>query len=273
MKSPKISIITCVLNSEKHLPECINSVNNQTYKNFEQVFIDGFSTDRTLEIIKKLQPKSHIYKEFGKGIYRAINKGLKMAKGEIIGFLHSDDTFADNQALARVATAFEKNPNLDFYCSRMLVKDDNLKNSFAILGAPPHKQTWKEALYSPSYYAHPTYYCRRSTIEKVGSYNVSYKIASDIDWLMRLEKLNLNWYFDKKPLIKFRSSDKSASTQKYFLALKEEFQIRVKRDGLSLFLLVIYGYHFCRRGLRFTLQKLHLNFLIDFFRKILIKFS
>jgi len=262
-------MITCVLNSEKYLAECLNSVNNQAYKNIEHLFIDGLSTDSTLKIIHQLSPTAPVYSGKDNGIYEAINRGLKLATGDIVGFLHSDDILADNQALERVAAAFERDRNLDFYCSRMLIGDESLNKFFAVLGAPPHRQKLREALYSSSYYAHPTYYCRRSVLEKVGLYDVKYKIAADIDWLIRLERLNLKWYFDDKILVKFRSSGKSLSSKRYFLALAEELAIRIKLEGLSFFLLTVYFYHFLRRGFRFVLEKTKLNFLIGFFRIII----
>jgi len=267
-------VITCVLNSEKYLPECIRSVNNQTYKNFEQLFVYGPSRDRTWEIIRCLSPGARIICSSDEsGIYPAINKGLQSAAGDIVGFLHSDDIFADDQALARVAAAFEKNKNLDYYCSRMLIGGENLANFFAALGARPHRRKFGESLYSSNYFAHPTYYCRRSVIDEVGPYDARYKIAADIDWLIRLEKTNCRWYFDSQPLIKFRSSKKSLSSKKYFSALKEELEIRIKYDGVSISLIVVYAYHFFRRSVRYVLEKAQLDYLIDFFRKIIIKLS
>ncbi len=268
MANIKISIITCTLNSGKYLEDCIKSVQNQTYKNFEHIFIDGQSNDKTIDIIKKYYPNPIIYTEKAKGIYCAVNKGLKIAKGEIIGFLHSDDVFYNKECLSRIADSFLSNNEIFFYCSKMIIYDSCLKTAFAILGAPPHKQSFKEQFYSSTYYAHPTYYVKKEVISKVGYYNIDYTIASDIDWLIRLENLDLKWYFDPAPLIKFRSFGRSA--RKYFLALKEEFNIRRKYEGLSGGLIVIYFYHLLRRIVRYILEVLRLNFLINFIRKFLM---
>ncbi|MFH1661816.1 MAG: hypothetical protein ABIA02_01850, partial [Candidatus Falkowbacteria bacterium] len=140
---------------------------------------------------------------------------------------------------------------------------------FAELGAPPHKPTFKERLYSSTYYAHPTYYCKKEILEKVGKYNLKYNIASDVDWLMRLEKLDLKYYFDNKPFIKLRASGKSAKY--YFKAIYEEFNVNKNHNGLSIFMIIIYLFHFLRRGIRFLLEKLRLDNLILICRKMILK--
>ncbi|HTW96311.1 MAG TPA: glycosyltransferase [Candidatus Methylomirabilis sp.] len=269
---PRISLITCTFNSEKYLPECLDSVGGQNYQNIEQIFVDNFSSDRTIEIIKAKCPLAKIIQK-KTNIYEALNLGLAAASGEVVGIIHSDDVFYDNLCLTRVAQAFAADPDLDYWCGRMEIFDADLKKPFAILGAPPHRQKFREAIYSSSYYAHPTYYCRRRAINRVGLYDTKYKIAADIDWLIRLEKLNLKWHFDPVPLLKFRSSAKSTTSRKYFSALIEEFHVRIKQEGWSIFLFTIYGYHFSRRLLRYLLEKLRLNFLVNFFRKEIVKLS
>jgi glycosyltransferase involved in cell wall biosynthesis len=271
MPQPFLTVITCTYNNGEFLPQCLASVRRQTYRNFEHIFIDGASSDTTIDILKAYCSSEFIYSEKDSGLYEALNKGLTKAKGKVIGFLHADDILADEDALKRVAEAFENYPEIDFYCSKMLVGDKNLKDFFAVLGASPHHQTFKEKLYSSNYYAHPTYYCRREIIDKVGPYNTAYKIASDIDWLIRLEKKSNNFYFDQKPLLKFRSGGRSS--RHYLIALIEEFQVRLKNDGFSFNLLILYVYHFCRRSLRWFLGFLGFNFLVYKIRKILLKIS
>ena len=110
----KISIITVSYNSENCIESCINSVINQSYKNIEYISIDGLSTDNTLKVIKKYSKYiSVIISEPDLNIYDAMNKGIKIAKGEIIGFLHSDDLYTNNEVLSKVANVFRQNPSLD----------------------------------------------------------------------------------------------------------------------------------------------------------------
>lgn len=270
MNSLKITIITCTLNSGEHIHACLDSVARQSHKNIEHIFIDGGSVDDTLTIIKKYYPQALIYSQSGKGLYNALNKGLEKATGDIIGFLHSDDLFTNNQCLERVNKAFEKNHNLDFFCSRMEVYTEDLKEKFAILGAAPHKANWKELLYSSNYYAHPTYYISAKKNIELGVFDTAYKYASDIDWLKRLEKISKNYVFDSSPLIIFRTG--GISSQHYLLGLKEEFIINLKSDGFSFKIIIIYIYHFFRRGVRFILEYIGLLFLIKSARKLLIKF-
>jgi len=269
MTKQKISIITCTFNSEKYLDQCISSVARQTYGNVEHVFVDGQSTDKTVSIIKKYYQQPILKVEAPLGIYNALNHGLALATGDIVGLLHSDDLFYDENCLARIADSFENDDQLAYYCAKMIIYDKQLVKPYAILGSAPHKQTLRDQLYSSTYFAHPTYYLRKETLAVLGGYDETYRIAADIDWLFRLERLNLKFYFDDKPLIKFRASGESA--KKYFFALKEEFTIRRKLEGISTALLLVYAYHFFRRSVRFILEALGLGKTVAFSRKLLLK--
>ncbi|MFA5109101.1 MAG: glycosyltransferase family 2 protein [Patescibacteria group bacterium] len=269
MNNPKITIITCTYNSARHLRATLNSVKEQTYRNFEHLFIDGGSTDDTLNIIREYYKEPTLVSGRDKGLYEAFNKGLNNAKGQIIGFLHSDDVFFDKKSLERVATAF-LNPDIDYYCSRMIICDEELEKPFALLGAAPHRQTGRDQLYSSTYFAHPTYYCKREIIERVGKFDLRYTVAADIDWLYRLEQTTNRFYFDPLPLVKFRGKG-GTSARRYFVGLSEEMAIRLKNEKPSLIFFLIYGYHYWRRGTRFILEKLKLFRLVDAIREIIIK--
>ena len=267
MFQPKITIITCTYNSAKTLRETLDSVKRQTFRNFEHLFIDGGSTDGTLAIIKEYYEQPALLVGKDKGLYDAFNKGLHNATGEIVGFLHSDDIFYDEQALERIAQAFKN--ETDYYCSKMIIFDEELRKSFAVLGAKPHRQTLRDQLYSSTYFAHPTYYCTKEIIKRIGDFDLSYKIAADIDWLYRLEKTTDNFYFDDQPLIKFRG-DGGTSAGNYFRGLREEFAIRFKAEGLSMSLLTVYAYHYFRRLIRYCLEVFKLNSVIAICRKIIL---
>ncbi len=268
--SPLITVITCTKNSGHFLAECLKSVNNQTYRHFEHIFIDTNSTDQTHEIIKNYQhPNSQLINFSTSGIYQAFNEGLRQAKGDIIGFLHSDDIFSDNQCLERVASAFIKNPEINFYCSQMNIYNQDFNIRFAVLGAPPHITSWREDLYSLFYFAHPTYFCKSSTIQQVGSYNEKYRYAGDSDWLKRLELLNLPYYFDPKPLINFRTDGTSA--KHYLASFKEECEIKIKYEGFSLRFIFIFVWHLFRRITKSFLNIFGLKKIIFFLRKLILK--
>ena len=118
-KNFKISIITVTKNSEKFLEENINSLKNQSYKNFEHIIIDGKSTDKTLEIIKKHEDKIDYWvSELDNGLYDAMNKGIEVSTGDIIGILNSDDIYFSD-ALKFVNRYFSEQENLDFYLAQL----------------------------------------------------------------------------------------------------------------------------------------------------------
>ena len=112
---PLISIITVTLNSEKYLNETLKSIFNQKYKNYELIIIDGKSNDKTLDIIKKNIKKIHLYKsEKDKGIYDAFNKGIRLASGDLIGIVNSDDVLKPN-ALKILVKYYNRYPKMDFF--------------------------------------------------------------------------------------------------------------------------------------------------------------
>lgn len=267
---PLISIITCTKNSGRFLNECLKSVDQQTYRHFEHIFIDTNSSDETLEIIKNYKhSRSKLINFSTSGIYQAFNEGLRQANGNIVGFLHSDDIFSDTQCLERIATAFIMNSKINYYCSKMNICDQNLNIRFAILGAPPHTTSWREELYSLFYFAHPTYFCRKSIINKIGFYNENYCYAGDSDWLKRLELLNTPYYFDNKPLINFRTNGASATHS--LVSLKEESLIKLKYEGFSFRFVVICTWHLFRRLIRSFLNTLGLKKIIFWSRELILK--
>jgi glycosyltransferase len=178
----KISVVTVCRNSEKTLAYTLDSFMNQTYPDKELVLIDGASTDRTLEIARSYNSKDiSVFSSPDLGIYDAMNTGLRRFCGEAVGFLNSDDTFHDENALSRVADGLN---NADIvYGDQTLVADHaskrvvrmwkggkfDPKNSFKIGWVPPH----------------PTFYVRRAVIEKIRAFDLRYKIASDYDFMLR----------------------------------------------------------------------------------------
>jgi len=269
MSQPKITVITCTYNSSRNLRTTLDSVKEQTYRDFEHLFIDGGSTDGTLDIIKEYYDDPVLIVGKDQDLYDAFNKGLRNASGQVVGFLHSDDVFFDDRALERVADAF-KNKEIDYYCSRMVIYDEKLQTPFALLGASPHRQTFRDQLYSSTYFAHPTYYCKKEIIERVGDFDRHYKVAADIDWLYRLEQTTNRFYFEPSPLVKFRGAG-GISADRYFVGLAEELAIRIKNEKPSFILYVVYSYHYLRRGVRFILEKLRLFKVINIIRKIILK--
>ena len=176
MQNPKISVITVVKNNKKDIERNINSVLNQTYKNYEHIIIDGKSNDGTLEIIKKYQNKiSHWISQKDNGLYDAMNKGLDLATGDIIGILNSDDIYYDN-ALEYVKQYFEKYDDIDFLYGTV-IKYKKLS------GYNPKKIYWSFGFYT----SHSVgFFIKNESQKKLGKYNLKYKYSADYDLFYRM---------------------------------------------------------------------------------------
>ena len=181
---PKISIITATQNSELFLEECIESVINQSYLNIEYIIVDGQSTDKTIEIIKKKEKYiSRWISEKDDGLYDALNKGVKIATGEYIGFLHSDDIFADADVIKKIANILKSNQYDLVHSNLKIVESSNVLNQKRFVKLPNFNLfKLKIGLIPP----HPTIYYRRNIHEHVGYYDNSYHIAGDYDMILRM---------------------------------------------------------------------------------------
>ena len=123
----KISIITVVLNNKSYVEDCINSVLNQSYKNVEYIIVDGGSTDGTINIIMKHEKSIQIWmSELDQGIYDAMNKGIKIASGAVIGFLNADDVYYDSDLLENIASVMKNSNNDACYSDLVYVDKNNL---------------------------------------------------------------------------------------------------------------------------------------------------
>ena len=176
---PLFSIITVVYNNEKYLEETIKSVVNQKFRNFEYIIIDGGSSDKTLDIIKRYDSQIDYWiSQKDKGIYDAFNKGMSLAKGDFIGIINSDDTYLDN-ALEIIAKYINDltNKEIDFIFG-------SVKKHWGILyGYRPEKIYYSWGFYS----SHSTgFFLRRSSVKKIGLYNINYKYHADYDYFYRM---------------------------------------------------------------------------------------
>jgi glycosyltransferase involved in cell wall biosynthesis len=183
----KISIITVVYNNERTILDAINSVLKQTYKDVEYIIIDGHSTDGTLLLIEQYRNQiSKIISETDKGIYDAMNKGIEIASGDVIGILNSDDVYADDQVIENVMRVFKHDEAMDIvYGDLVYVKEDNLS---AVV------RTWKSRPYYPNYFddghvpPHPSLFLKKSVYTKAGKFNLSLKLAADYEFMLRIFK-------------------------------------------------------------------------------------
>ncbi|MEI7501777.1 MAG: glycosyltransferase family 2 protein [Paludibacter sp.] len=183
----KISIITATYNSEKSLQRTINSVVSQDYGNIEHIIIDGGSTDSTLAIIKSnLNSIDKYISERDNGIYSALNAGIKLATGDIIGFLHSDDIFNDEFVVSKIISTFQLE-NCDVLYGNLIYQSKNSNN-------PKTIRYWKSNSFKPIGLKygwmppHPTVYCKKTVYDQYGNFNEKFKISADYDFILRIFK-------------------------------------------------------------------------------------
>ena len=171
------------------LSDCIESVINQTHASIEHIIVDGGSNDGTINILNKYQNNlSKIISEPDNGIYHAMNKGIKYARGDVIGFLNSDDFYFNNDVLSKVFKIFKSNPSINA-CYSDLVYVDKLTASKTI-------RYFKSKEFTPGLFSkgwcppHPTFFVRKSVFKKYGDFDLNFKIASDVDLMMRFLEIH-----------------------------------------------------------------------------------
>jgi len=243
----KISIITVCLNSEKTIERCIRSVLNQKYDKIkiELIVIDGGSNDNTIKIIKRYESMiSHWQSEKDRGLYFAMNKGLKLANGDIIGILNSDDYYYPNTF--KIVNEYFNKFNLDYLFGSI--------NHHKIYHGFYPKKIWYKFNVVPSHSV--SFFIKRISQFKVGFYNTKFKYSADRDLFYRLVKSNLKGMATKKMEIfgKF-ATDGLSSRLSYFSVLMEELKIRVNNKQNLFFLFFLFMATFVYKILAQILRK------------------
>lgn len=181
----KVSLITVTYNSDKTLRDTINSVLAQTYEDIEYIVVDGLSKDKTVDIIREYEPqfagRMKWISEKDSGLYDAMNKGIRMATGDVVGILNSDDFFTSNDVIEKVVAGFTKDTDA-VYGDIHFVNPDNLQRCVRYYSSKIFKRSLMKMGFIP---AHPSFYCRKECFEKFGYYKTDYKIAADFDLLLR----------------------------------------------------------------------------------------
>jgi glycosyltransferase len=179
-----LSIITATKNCVGTLPDCLTSILHQDYKNYEHIIIDGASTDGTIDVLSQHLDHISVFKsESDKGIYDALNKGIKLSTGDVIGFLHSDDFYASTDVLTRIARAFEDQSVCAIYGDLEYVnKEDKSKT----IRRWRSKKFSKKDLYWGWMPPHPTLYVRRDWFLRNGNFDTSYRISADYLCILKL---------------------------------------------------------------------------------------
>jgi glycosyltransferase involved in cell wall biosynthesis len=183
----KISIITAVYNRVDCIEYAINSLRKQTFKNYEHIIVDGGSTDGTLELLQKLKDENTlILSERDDGIYDAINKGILLASGDIIGLLHSDDFYLSSDTLENIAVSFFDRAIDVVYGNLIYVTQEGDLNILRAWKSENFRESKLKNGWMPP---HPTLFVRRNIFEEIGLYDTSYKISADYEFIVRIFKL------------------------------------------------------------------------------------
>jgi glycosyltransferase involved in cell wall biosynthesis len=200
----KVSIITVTYNAEKTLLETINSVKSQSYDDIEYIIIDGGSTDGTLKIIKSNSDVINKWvSEPDYGLYHAMNKGIKFAKGDIIGFLNADDFYTYEHVISDVVSLFSQEGVDATYANLEIVKKNNINKVIRYWRAGYHNTNSFFYGWMPP---HPTVFLKKYIYEKYGDFNLDLGSASDYEILLRFfHKNNLSAKYLDKTIIKMRS--------------------------------------------------------------------
>ena len=233
----KVSIITVTFNSISVINDCLDSISSQEYDNIQHIVIDGASTDGTLSILEsKHSQLNTLISKPDNGIYDAMNKGIKIATGDIIGFLNSDDFYPNNKVISKVVKEFEKDSFLDA-CYSDLIYVDQFNTSKTIRYVKSSK--FQEGLFSKGWCPpHPTFFVRRSVYKKFGNFDLSYKFASDVDLMMRfLEKYKIKSKYIPEVWVKMRMGGVTNKNLKNIWLQNKEIIHSFNKNNLSVNLL------------------------------------
>ncbi len=229
----KISIITVVYNGAETIEETIQSVFSQNFKDIQYIVVDGGSTDGTIDIVRRYSDKiDEFISEPDNGIYDAMNKGIALATGDVIGLLNADDVYQDEMILDKVAGCF-KQPDIDA-CYADLVYVSQSDTSHIV-------RYWRSCIYEPGLFlsgwmpAHPTLYLRRAIYQKYGVFDLSYKLQSDFELTMRFMHVhNIRTQYIPEVFVRMRTGGASNQSLKNIIRGNIEAYKATKKHNLGL---------------------------------------
>ena len=232
----KISLITVTYNSGKTLSTTLESVLAQNHPNIEYIIVDGASKDNTVDIIKEYEPRFKgalkWVSEPDKGLYDAMNKGIRMATGDAIGILNSDDFFTTNDILQQVSDAFEANKELDaVYGDVHFVNPDNLEKCVRYYSSKVFRRELMKLGFMP---AHPSIYLKKERFEQFGLYKMDYKIAADFEFLLRvIYKEGIRTQYLPLDMVTMRTGGASTSGFESHKRIMKEHLRAFRENGIS----------------------------------------
>lgn len=230
----KLSIITVTFNSGATLNDAIESVLNLSFPNLEYIIVDGFSMDNTVETIKEYEPRFNgrlkWISEKDKGLYDAMNKGIRMATGDIVGIINSDDFYHRTDILAKVAEAFQDKTVQAVYGDVRFVNPDNLDKTVRYYSSKNFTPRRFRYGFMP---AHPTFFTYRKYFDEFGYYKMDYRIAADYELLIRfLYTHHLKAKYLPLDFMKMRTGGASTASFKSNLLLNKEIVRACRENGI-----------------------------------------
>lgn len=229
----KISVITITYNSQFTVEDTIKSVLSQDYPDVEYIIVDGLSKDKTMEVVNQYRNRiSKIVSEKDKGLYDALNKGIGLATGDIVGMLHSDDIYANEHVLSRIADEFKQHSNTQAVYGDLVFVSRADTNKIM--------RTWTAGEYTDGAFLkgwmppHPTFYIQKECYDKYGMFNTSLKLSADYELMLRMiHKHKVNVRYIPQTLIKMRMG--GVSNVSFFVKLKANLEDKMawKLNGIK----------------------------------------
>ena len=229
----RVSIVTVAFNSASTIVDTLDSVARQDHPDIEHIVIDGGSSDGTVDLVRSMGGRvSKFVTEPDAGIYDAMNKGLRLCTGDIIGFLNSDDMYSSERSVSAIVAALADGGVDAVHGDLVYVRRDDPE--YVV-------RHWKATPFSPGAFsrawcpAHPTFYVRRSVLERAGSFNTSYKVASDLDLMLRVLELGrANSKLVPQVLVRMRMGGVSNNSVRGIFRQNAEVIAAIRGHGLSV---------------------------------------
>lgn len=244
----KISLVTVAFNSASTIRDTIESVLKQTYSEIEYIIVDGKSSDDTVKIIKEYEPlfngRLRWISETDKGLYDAMNKGIRLATGDIIGIINSDDFYHRNDSIEMIANTFKDKSIQAVFADVRFVNPTNLEKTVRYYSSKNFTIKRFRFGFMP---AHPTFFTYRSYFDRYGYYKTDYKIAADYELLIRfLDNHKLRYKYLSLDIMKMRTGGISTASLKSNLILNKEIVRACRKNGIYTTLPLLYLKYFVK---------------------------
>ncbi|MFN3916185.1 MAG: glycosyltransferase family 2 protein [Flavobacteriales bacterium] len=233
----KVSIITVCFNSIATLEDTIHSVLGQSYSNIEYIIIDGASKDGTLGVLNRFADRIKFVSEPDKGLYDAMNKGIAMATGDLIGILNADDIYQDEQVISNIVKSLNDS---DAIYGDLVYVDFNDTSKII--------RYWKSGVYKENVFKkgwmppHPTFFVKRKVYQKYGTFNISLRTSADYEIMLRFihkHKIKLSYY--PNIITRMRTGGQSNASLKNRIKANKEDRLAWKLNGLKPGIFTLYA--------------------------------